>query len=636
MLYFWGLCDLLRIENGILRLIASGASTEDIANRLCRDVEAKLPGISCAIWRTDATGASQLLSAPGLSRQFPDLTDDVLIAPDVASPNMMFESQDIVSVADVMTSSSEAPATDFGFHACWASPILSEDAKTIGILALYLPERRSPSNEESACIAASRELCEIAMRCDQRGDEHTRQADIDALTGLPNRAAFEKALARQRCDVSGAWALLVIDLDNLKTINDVFGHKAGDELIRTVGRRIAQTTAPDVTFRLGGDEFVVIIEQEESLCNLERAAHSIFAALDVSALCDGQVVVPTATIGGAVFDLAEGGVENVYQNADFALYHAKETGRGGFVRYWPGIGSRMIRRRSVVRDVASALEEQRIEAHYQPLLRLDTHEIIGVETLCRMRMPSGELQSARSFKEALKDAKVATDLTSRMLSIIASDLDRWRRQGVSPPPVGLNVSTADFYAGDLLSKLQATFGPIGVPLGHVVLEVSEAVSSGSGDKVVVRQVERLRAHGVKVALDDFGSGHASLTHLLAMPVDAIKIARSFIARQWPEDPGVVVVKGLINIARQLDIHVVAQGIETEVQASELWTMGCTHGQGFELSRPADGDAIARLLRQRGQGIAEPTPLQPSLVPLLHDGGRRRYRPPLPSINAIGT
>ncbi len=296
----------------------------------------------------------------------------------------------------------------------------------------------------------------------------------------------------------------------------------------------------------------------------------------------------------------------------------------------------MIRRRCVVRDVAAALEEQRIEAYYQPVLRLDTHQIVGVEALCRMRAPSGEILSARSFMEATKDAKVATDLTNRMLSIIARDVASWLRRGIPPPLMGLNVSTADFYAGDLLSKLQATFDPIGVPLDRIVLEVSELVSSGSSDKIVIRQIERLRGQGVKVALDNFGSGLASLMHLLAMPVDAIKLAHSFIARLWPDDPGMVVVKGLIDIARQLDIQVAAQGIETEVQASELWTLGCTHGQGFEFSRPVESKVIARLLRRYEQGVAEPIPLHPARAAVRQDGVRARYPAPFPGVNALGT
>ena len=400
----------------------------------------------------------------------------------------------------------------------------------------------------------------------------------------------------------------MLDLDNLKAANDTLGHKAGDDLIRNAGERLAGAVAPDTAYRLGGDEFAVIIERPEALRDLDAAALEIFTALETAADCDGHAIVPAASIGGAVFSADDDSPSSVHQNADFALYHAKETGRGGFVRYWPGLGSRINHRRRAVRDVASALEEQRIEAHYQPIVRLATRQIAGVEALCRLRTPSGEIVSARSFRDATTDARVATAMTSRMLAIVARDLRDWNDAGIPFPKVGVNVSTADFYMGDLMRKLDDSFGRMGVPLDRLVLEVNEDTSIGRGDKLVGRQIERLRQNGVQVALDDFGTGFASLTHLLRVPVDEIKIDRSFIARLWPDDPSMAIVQGLIDIARQLDIRVVAEGIETEVQASQLWSMGCTFGQGYEFSRPVDRRAMVNQLRRCGETISGAIPL----------------------------
>ncbi len=281
---------MLQVENRILRLIACGASLEDITNQVCRDVEASLPSLFCAIWRTDATGTSQLLAAPSLSRQL--TIEGALVAPDVDPAGTTTNLEIPVFIPVIKDAHCEA-LTAFGAHARWASSIAGEDGRTIGVLALYSAEPRTLSPEEIVCITSLRELCEIAFRRHQR-DEHTRQADTDALTGLPNRAAFDRALAGLGADRPGAWALLVLDLDNLKTVNDIFGHKAGDDLIRIAGTRIAQTMAPDVTFRLGGDEFVVIIVQAESLRDLNGAARRIFTVLDEPAICDGQAVVPTA------------------------------------------------------------------------------------------------------------------------------------------------------------------------------------------------------------------------------------------------------------------------------------------------------------------------------------------------------
>jgi EAL domain-containing protein (putative c-di-GMP-specific phosphodiesterase class I) len=291
-----------------------------------------------------------------------------------------------------------------------------------------------------------------------------------------------------------------------------------------------------------------------------------------------------------------------------AKINTKEIGRGSFVRYWPGIGSRITHRRDAIRDVAAALEDGRIDAHYQPIVRLDTREIVGVEALCRLRTTTGEIIAAGEFQEATSDVNVAAELTSRMLSIVADDVRAWLDAGIPFQHVGVNVSTADFYAGDLTRKLERSFGGAGVSLDCLVLEVNEDVSLGRRDKVIAREIARLRRSGIRVALDDFGTGHASLTSLINTPIDAIKIDRSFIAQLWPDDPATVIVQGLIDIARQLDIRVVAAGIETEVQASELWTMGCVLGQGFGFSPAVDRIAMTELLHPHAQGINGAIPL----------------------------
>jgi EAL domain-containing protein (putative c-di-GMP-specific phosphodiesterase class I) len=217
-----------------------------------------------------------------------------------------------------------------------------------------------------------------------------------------------------------------------------------------------------------------------------------------------------------------------------------------------------------------------------------------------------------------------------MLSLVARDMHDWHEAGLPFTQVGVNVSTADFYMGDLVRKLENSFGLMEVPLTGLVLEVNEDTSIGRGDKVVARQIERLRHHGVQVALDDFGTGYASLTHLLRVPVDEIKIDRSFIARLWPDDPSMAIVQGLIDIARQLNIRVVAEGVETEVQASQLWSMGCAYGQGFDFSRPVDRNAMRDLLRRYGAGVpgsiamASPNTMGsvPTKLPLKRRAGMR--------------
>lgn len=593
---------LLRIQNEILRMIADGEPLDETARRICTNLESESFGLICSILTVDRAGLLHPLAGPNLPQHYSAVLDGMIIGPEAGSCGTAAYLREPVVVTGIVSDPRFARVRHLleglDLKSCWSFPVIDPEAGVVAVLASYCPETRGPTPSERELIDACVDLCATALRRHERVVDRERRASIDALTGLPNRSAFNAALATIGCDEPGSWGLFVLDLDNLKIVNDTFGHLAGDALIRTAAGRISRVMAPDMTFRLGGDEFAVIIQASSALVDLDETAERIFRELEAPAVCEGHSVVPRATIGGAVLGPTEATASAVNEAADFALYHAKETGRGGFVRYWPGIGTRITHRRDAIREVADALADGRIEAHYQPIVRLDTGEIASLEALCRMRTPEGEVISAHAFHEATTDAHVAAELTRRMVTTVAADMVYWRDQGLPVQRVGLNVSTADFYTGSLARKVGDAFDRAGVPLDHLVLEVSEDVYIGRRDRVVAREIEALRAAGVLVALDDFGTGYASLTHLLNVPVDIIKIDQSFIARLWPDDPSMVIVEGLIEIARRLGISVIAEGIETEVQASQLWTMGCKLGQGFAFAHAADRDATAALLDRK--------------------------------------
>jgi len=593
-------------------MIARGHALRAIADRLCSEVEKRLPGVVCSTLTVDRGGLLHPLSAPSLPEAYSALLDGLLIGPYVGSCGRAAYLRLPVVVHDLdrdpKWAKFKTPALALGLRACWSIPVVDQSGTTVGVFALYFREMRGPTRRERRVVSTCIHLLELAFARQARVTDQERRAFVDALTGLPNRAAFNAALTRVPCDEPGGWALFLLDLDNLKSVNDTFGHQAGDALIRAAAERIAAASAPDVAFRLGGDEFAVIVQNQETLRDLAAGAARIFDALERPADCDGHVVTPRATIGGAVLSHGDRMPDVVRKNADLALYHAKETGRGGFVRYWPGIGTRITHRIEAIRDTASALRDDRIDAHYLPVVRLDSREIVGVEALCRMRTPDGGIVAAAAFQEATSDAHVAAELTQRMLSIVATDVRRWLDRGIPFQHVSVNIASADFHTGRLPQQLAATFGAAGVPLEHVLLEVPEGVYMAQRDRVVRHEIAALRAQGFRVALDDFGTGYASLTHLMSMPVDIIKIDRTFVAKLAPGDASLVVVHGLLDIAARLGIRVVAEGIETEEQAELLRVMGCTLGQGYLFSAPVDRDATAALLLRHAQGIEGVVPL----------------------------
>ena len=344
------------------------------------------------------------------------------------------------------------------------------------------------------------------------------------------------------------------------------------------------------------DAVLVIVQNPEALREIETTANALIEAIVVPAECDGHLIHPKATVGGAVLSREDHIAESVRQNADFALYHAKETGRGGFVRYWPGIGTAITHRLKAIQRVGAALKEDRIDAYYQPIVRLDTREIVGMEALCRLSEDDGII-SAADFCEATSDAHIAFGITERMLARVVGDMRVWLDMGLPLARVSLNVSSSDFYRGKLDEQLTSAFARENVSLEHLMLEVTEDVCIGQRDDVAARQIKAMRAKGLLVALDDFGTGFASLTHLLTFPVDMIKIDKSFINRLAPGNPSSAIVRGLLDIAREMNISVVAEGVETEVQAAQLRALGCSLGQGFLFSRAVDRDAFTQMLRQ---------------------------------------
>ena len=585
-------------------MIATGVSLDVTAERLCDEIELLLPGVACSVLRVERSGLLYPLAAPSLPARFSELVKGTMIGPNVGSCGSAAYLRESVVVTDIANDPRWTAFKELvlpaGFKACWSVPICNSDAEVFGTFALYFKQNRKPSAREEKLVSACIHLCAIALERHDRVIERERRASIDALTDLPNRASFDAALSRLSCEEPGTWALMVVDLDNLKTINDTFGHQAGDELLQNVAQRIQANVLPDHAFRLGGDEFAVILQETGAVADLDGTASRILDAVGSVTSCCGHMIQPRATIGGAALSPGDNDAETVRQHADFALYHAKETGRGGFVRYWPGIGTAIKKRIEVIENVDCALREGRIEAYYQPVIQLDTGEITGMEALCRLRTPEGNIVSAGAFHQATTDVDVAAKLTQGMLALVAADVRSWLERGIPFRHVGINISSADFHSGTLYDRIETAFGRQNVPLKHVVLEVTESVYLGQNNPVVAQEIKALRAHGLRIALDDFGTGFASLTHLLTVPVDIIKIDKSFVSQLRLDDRSMVIIEAVLDIARKLDIRVVAEGIETEDQAYLLGKIGCKLGQGYLYSAAVAPEPATQLLINHAQ------------------------------------
>jgi EAL domain-containing protein (putative c-di-GMP-specific phosphodiesterase class I) len=333
-------------------------------------------------------------------------------------------------------------------------------------------------------------------------------------------------------------------------------------------------------------------------------AEKILDALKTPIDYFGHAIVRSATMGGAIVTGDNVDVESVKRDADLALYHAKEMGRGCFVLYEDGLGTSITRRLAAVRLVSEALIEGRIEPYYQPIINLASGEIVGLEALCRIIAPNGAVVPAADFHEAAADVLVASELTQRMIAKVAQHFRVWRDMNVPLCQVGINVTASDIRDGKLADHLIRAFGEIGVPLSLVGIEITESVYLNDRDEEISHQIAALRRLGISVALDDFGTGHASLTHLLTVPVDVIKIDKTFVDRMQPQNASFAIVKGVIGIASDLGIHVVAEGVETPLQATQLRNVRCPLAQGFHIVGPTDYRQIPRLLVQTQRALPD--------------------------------
>lgn len=587
---------LQSLQNAILESIARGEELAAIMTTLCERVEALAPGVVCSVVTIDDEFRLRPLAAPSLPRSYGEAISGTPIGPRVGSCGTAIYRKQPVEVKNIATDPHwegyRELVVPLGLHACWSSPIAARDGRVVGSFAFYYRESRGATPFERRIVATCVHLCAIAIEHAEVNARNHRLAYFDTLTGLPNRARFNEAIAQATSRSRSGFGLMLIDIDHLKAINDTMGHAVGDLLIEAVGSRLAAVAPNETAFRIGGDEFAVLLPDCDKAGQLRGVASAILAAMQGPLDCEGTTIVPSVTIGGAI--AGEDGADSTIlrQNADFALYHAKETRRGGYVRFKGGLRTAMTRRIQTVRTVDEALSAGRLVPYYQPIIRLDTGEITGLEALARLRLDDGRVVAAGEFQDALLDPKLAYRISGQMLAAIAADMAQWLRQGLPIRYIGINVTSADFQKGDLVQRIVRVFERVQAPLEHLVVEITEQVIMGGRRDGVARTMAGLRERGIMVALDDFGTGFASLTHLLDFPVDAIKIDRSFVGSIDGGKRSGAIVEALIGIAGRLGMRLVAEGIESESQALRLAAMGCRLGQGYLFARPMPAEAVA--------------------------------------------
>jgi diguanylate cyclase (GGDEF)-like protein/PAS domain S-box-containing protein len=432
--------------------------------------------------------------------------------------------------------------------------------------------------------------------------ELRHQAFHDSLTGLANRALFadrlEHALSRHG-RTAGALAVLIVDLDDFKAINDSLGHGTGDRLLDKAAERLLSTVrSSDTVARLGGDEFAILLEDPVGDDAPEQVAARIVAAFAEPMVLEGQSLAMSSSVGLAFSIPETSNADELMRNADVAMYAAKAEGKSRFVTFEPGMHAAIQRRLELKNGLLEAVTSgTQMELYYQPLVDLHTQEIVGVEALLRWHHPDHGLIAPSEFLHLAEESGLIVPLGRWVLREAASQMAQWkgRNVGTDSLMMSVNVSGRQLDEPAFVGDLQQVLTETGLDPRLLVLEITESVLMRDTDNVVHR-LHELKALGVGLAIDDFGTGYSSLGYLKNFPVDILKVDRSFISDISHRSRQAALAEAVVRMGISLDLRTVAEGVELQEQADQLETLGCLVGQGFLFAKPLPAAACEDYLR----------------------------------------
>ena len=429
----------------------------------------------------------------------------------------------------------------------------------------------------------------VLLIADDVTDENAAHAQVrymahhDTLTGMPNRRLFREQMLKALNAASDgrATAVLCLDLDNFKSVNDTLGHQFGDELLRLLAKRLPKVLREqDTLARLGGDEFAVVLPNIEQTEDVRRMAQRLVDAVRAPFEIDGHTVPVTVSIGIAVADTPECTADHLLRYADMALYEAKRNGRNGMAFFKPEMETTALKRHEMEMDLRQAIISQQLRLHYQPIKDASHVRTVGREALMRWQHPTKGLIMPNDFIPVAEETGLIHELSAFTLHEACREAMRWEPHET----VAVNLSASQFANSALVSLVESALTTSGLPADRLELEITESVLLANS-AANLSTLTRLKDMGVKVALDDFGTGYSSLSYLRSFEFDKIKIDKSFTQDVESSREALAIIRAINGIGRSLDIPTTAEGVETPAQLRRLTEEGCTHFQGYLLGRP---------------------------------------------------
>jgi diguanylate cyclase (GGDEF)-like protein/PAS domain S-box-containing protein len=596
------------LQQKVLEAVANDHSLPDIAGLICRQVEAIAPGVVCSILRVDPQGLIHPLASPSLPDYYSDALEGIAIGPSAGSCGTAAFRGEPVLVEDIETdplwADYKSLPLPLGLLACWSYPIKLKDGRVAGTFAFYFREKRGPSAWHERLVESCVHLCALAFARHEAKAHIAQLAYYDTLTGLPNRTLFGNEI--DQCIASAAverrrMALLFLDIDNFKDVNDTLGHSAGDALLIEIAKRLQkQLRAGDVVSRLGGDEFVVVLTDCEAQ-HASAVADRILVALGQPVELEGMSLPVSASIGVSLYP--DDGIdrETLLKHADTAMYEAKNAGRGTHRFYSPEMNRLAQERLLMSAALSESLALGLLELHYQPQIDSEHGALHGVEALARWRHPTfGEVSPAK-FIALAEECGLVETIGEWAIHEACRQMADWRNRGYDIPTVSVNLSPLHFRNRRLPEMITTALEASGLPANALTLEITEGVMMDNCP-ATSSTIEAVALLGVRLSLDDFGTGYSSLSSISTLPIEEIKIDRSFMRDLETDKNARAVASAVVRIGRSLGLTVVAEGVETEAQRRFLQSLRCHVMQGYLFSPALKAGALETWLEERSQEL----------------------------------
>ena len=599
-------------------MIAKAEPLSDVLDFLARLIENQSSGSLCSVLLLDR-GTLRHVAAPSLPRTYTSAIDGITIGPSVGSCGTAAYTAKPIIVSDVATDplwkDYRELALSHKLQACWSVPILSTKGTVLGTTAVYYRESRTPNTLELDLIERAAHLAGIAIERKHAEQTLMHNALHDSLTNLPNRALFldrlQHEFARAKRHPEYKFAVLFIDIDDFKVVNDSLGHAVGDDLIVQVGKRLTRFLRHDDTIsrpdaksgddtlaRLGGDEFTVLLEDVKDPSDAIRAAQRIQTAFTAPHTLNGHDVFTSVSIGIALSTSSQSTAEDLLRDADIAMYRAKALGKARCEVFDIAMHQHAVERLNLETDLRNALDRKEFRVHYQPISSIETGQITGFEALVRWQRPGVGLVGPDKFIKAAEETGLILAIGKWVLHEACQQTRAWqsRHSSHSQLTISVNVSPKQFTKPNLANEILSVLEQTHLDPSYLNLELTETIAMSDVEKTG-NILSELKALGVRLSIDDFGTGYSSLNYLRRFPVDTLKIDRSFVSNMDIDDNHKIVAT-IVMLAHSLGLRVVAEGTETADQLRQLKELQCEFAQGYFFSKPLESDKAEQLLVAR--------------------------------------